>query len=201
MEQKVASSNPNAKKPQAAGAKKVKAIASKRYMNFARHESSLNMKKLGIVFLILVIVGGLFAKFAIIDQLAKKTKAYDDLAVVQSELSVQNARMAKYNELKEEYDTYSFGRMDDEEVSTVARTDILDIVESVIMTDAKVSEIKVDGNVVEVAIRNIDMEQGSQLITALNEQELVSYAYPISAVDEEEENVFTVGILVRKVVE
>lgn len=201
MEQKVASSNAPAKKPQAGAPKKTKAFASKRTMNFARHESNLNMKKVVIILLVLVVVGGAFTKFAIIDQLAKKTEAHNNLSVEQSQLAAQNARMSQYNKLKEEYDTYSFGRMDEEEVASVARTDILNIVESVLMSQAEVSEIKITGNVVEVSIHNIDMAKGSELVTALKEEELVSNAYPISAVSDDEGEVFTMGITLRKVVD
>ena len=200
MEQKVASSNASAKKPKAAGGKKAKVFASKRYMNFARHESSLNMKKVAIVFLILIVVGGVFAKFAILDQLDKKTQAYSNLSTAQSELAAINVRMSKYNELKAEYDRYSFGRMDEDEVSTVPRTEILDIIESVIMP-TMISEIKISGNTVEVILHGIDMEEGAALVTALNEQELVAYAYPISSVLDDEGEVFTMGISLRKVVE
>lgn len=196
MEQKVASSKTPAKKG------KSKVIASKRNMNFARHESSLNMKKLAIILLIVLIVGGVFAKFAILDQIAKKTDAYTRLAQEQDRLNAINVRMSKYNELKAEYDRYSFGRMDEDEVSTVARTDLMDIVEKVILPKAAVSMIEASGNTAEVVVHNISLEDASELVIALEEEELVSDAL-VSFAESEESNPTEIHmtIYLRKVVE
>lgn len=165
MAEKVASS----KKP----VKKTKIVASKRTMNFAYHESSINPKKLCIILAVILVVGGIFAKFGILDQLAKKADAYAELAVVQDELAVINAKMAKYNELKAEYDRYSNGRMDEEEIATVSRTDVLDIVEKVVMPNALVSEIMVEGNKLELILHDISLEDSSVLVEELEKEELV----------------------------
>ena len=170
MEQKVASSKTPVKN------KKTKAIANKRIMNFARHESSIDLKKLAIILVVVAIVGGVFAKFAILDQLAKKTQAYSDLATAQDQLAAMNIRLSKYKEVKDEYDRYSMGRMDEEEVSTLERTTMLNIIESIIMEDAQVSQISASGNVAEVVIHGINLEQASVLVTALEKEEFVADA-------------------------
>lgn len=168
MEQKVASS----KKP--ANTKKTKAFANKRTMNFARHESTLNLKKVAIVMLVIVVLGGVFAKFAVLDQLAKKTAAYADLSAAQDRLAAINIRMTKYNEVKAEYDRYGTGRMDEEEVSTVERTAMLNIIESVIMPNAVIGQIQASGNVAEVVLHGIDPAAASELVAALEKDELVA---------------------------
>lgn len=194
MAKKVASS----KQP----VKKIKAVANKRTMNFAYHESSINPKKMCIVLAIILVVGGVFAKFAILDQLAKKTAAYVELAVVQDELALINARMAKYNELKAEYDRYSNGRMDEEEVATVTRTDVLNIVEKVVMPNALVQEISITGNMLELVMHEITLEESSVLVTELEKEDLIVDAlvsYATSEFGDEAEIHMT--IYMRKVVE
>lgn len=198
MEQKVASS----KKPANTKTKKSKSVAFKRTMNFARHESSLNLKKVAIILLVVVIVGGVFAKFAILDQLAKKTAAYAELSTAQDQLAAMNIRMTKYKEVKAEYDRYSLGRMDEEEVSTVERTALLNIVEDIIMPNALVSQIQANGNVAEVVLHGINLEQASELVTALEKEELVADAlvsYAESDLSDTAEIHMT--IYMRKVVE
>lgn len=194
MEQKVASS----KKP----VKKVKAVASKRTMNFAYHESSINPKKLCIVLAIILVVGGVFAKFGILDQLAKKADAYTELALVQDEMSAIKIKMAKYNELKAEYDRYSNGRMDEDEIATVSRTDVLDIVEKVVMPNALVSEITVEGNTLGLVLHDITLEDSSKLVVELEKEELIADALVSFATSEFGDDAeIHMMIYMRKVVE
>lgn len=194
MEQKTTSSKNTGKK--------VKQIAFKRTMNFAYHKSNLDLKKVGIVLGIIAIVALLFLKFGILDQMALKTAAYNELSDRQNQLAMLNLQMIKYNELKAEYDRYSDGRMDEDEVATVARTDLLDIVEKVIMPRALVSHIEVSGNRLIVVMHNITLEESSVIVTELEKEPLVDdalVAYATSEVGSDAEIHMT--IYLRKVAE
>ena len=79
--------------------KKTPALPSKKTMNFVHHESSFNPKKVLPLAIVVVLVAGLFAKFGIMDQLDKKTAAYNDLAMRQEQLAAVNNKLADYDEL------------------------------------------------------------------------------------------------------
>ena len=53
---------------------------TKKTMNFVHHKSSINPVKLIPVVALILILGVLFAKFGILDQLDKKTAAYNELS-------------------------------------------------------------------------------------------------------------------------
>ena len=109
---------------------------------------------------------------------------------------------AKYNELKAEYDRYSNGRMDEEEVATVTRTDVLNIVEKVVMPNAIVQEISITGNMLELVMHEITLEESSVLVTELEKEDLIVDAlvsYATSEFSDEAEIHMT--IYMRKVVE
>ena len=73
----------------AAKTKKKGAIAAptKKTMNFVHHKSSFNPKKVIPAVIIVLILGALFAKFGILDQLDKKTAAYNELGMKQDQLN------------------------------------------------------------------------------------------------------------------
>ena len=85
----------------AAKTKKKGAITAptKKTMNFVHHQSSINLKKLIPVLVIVLIAGALFAKFGILDQLDKKTAAYNELGMKQDQLNAVSTRLAGYEEL------------------------------------------------------------------------------------------------------
>ena len=156
--------------------KKTPALPSKKTMNFVHHASSFNPKKVLPLAIVVVLVAGLFAKFGIMDQLDKKTAAYNDLAQRQEQLAVVNTKLAGYDELAKQYGRYSYGWMDESEVNMVSRMDVLALVEQKISPAAVIENIAVNGNVLTLNIHGITLEQASAMVKSLEESEMVSSA-------------------------
>jgi len=177
--------------------KKGPAVASKTTMNFYRRQSSFNPKKMIPLILVLVIVAGVFVKFGVLDQLDKKVAAYAQLAEKQSQLAVLNTKLAGYDELYAKYGRYSYGWMTENEVNTVDRMEVLKLIENKIMNAAVVNDFQVSGNVITLNLSGITLEQTSNIVKLLEQDELVSSAavYSASAEEAEEATIFMSVIL------
>lgn len=180
--------------------KKTPALPTKKTMNFVHHESSFNPKKVLPLAIVVVLVAGLFAKFGIMDQLDKKTAAYNDLAQRQEQLAVVNAKLAGYDELAKQYGRYSYGWMDESEVNMVSRMDVLALVEQKISPAAVIENIAVNGNVLTLNIHGITLEHASAMVKSLEESEMVTSAtvYNADAATAEEANIFLSIILTKE---
>ena len=180
--------------------KKTPALPSKKTMNFVHHESSFNPKKVLPLAIVVVLVAGLFAKFGIMDQLDKKTAAYNDLAQRQEQLAVVNNKLAGYDELAKQYGRYSYGWMSESEVSMVSRMDVLALVEQKISPASVIENIAVNNNVLTLNIHGITLEQASAMVKSLEESEMVSSAtvYSASAETAEDASIFLSIILTKE---
>lgn len=162
-------------------------VPSKKTMNFVHHQSSFNPKKVVPLILAAVIVIAVFFKFGIMDQLDKKTAAYNELALKQEQLAAVNTRLAGYDELEQQYGRYSYGWMDESEVNMVSRMDVLALVEEKITPASVVENLAVNNNVLTLNIHGITLEQASAMVKSLEESPLVSSATVYNAVAENAE--------------
>lgn len=160
--------------------KKVKAVVvapSKKTMNFARHESNIDPKRVGIILGIIIVVLAVFAKFGILDPLAEKSKAYQELGTLQNQQVAIQQKLSKFDELKKEYGRYSYGWMDEVEISMVSRMEILELMEREIFPYAVVEDLSVTNNVLNINVNKITLEKASEIIESLEKDDLVEYAY------------------------
>lgn len=175
-------------------------VPSKKTMNFVHHQSSINLKRVLPLVLVILIAGLVFAKFGFIDPLARKTAAYNDLTVKQEQLAAINAKLAGYDELAMEYGRYSYGWMNDTEVNMVSRMDVLNLVEQEISSKAYIDNMAVNNNVLTLNIHGITLEQASTMVKSLEESSLVRSAavYNAVAAEAEEAQIFMSIILTKE---
>lgn len=175
-------------------------VPSKRTMNFVHHQSSFNPKKVIPVVVIVLVIAVVFAKFGILDPLAQKTAAYNELALKQEQQAAVNAKLAGYDELALEYGRYSYGWMNKTEVSMVSRMDVLALVEEKITPASVVENMAVNNNVLTLNIRGITLEQASAMVKSLEQSELVQSATVYNAVANEaqEASIFLSIILTKE---
>ena len=173
---------------------------SKKTMNFVHHQSSINLKKMIPLLVVLLLVGSLFAKFGILDQLDKKTAAYSQLSQKQEQLAAVTTRLAGFEELEKQYGRYSYGWMNETEVNMVSRMDVLQLVEQEIATKAIIDNMAVNNNVLTLNIHGITLEQASTMVRSLEERGLVESAAVYNAVAEqaEEAEIFMSIILTKE---
>ena len=175
-------------------------VPSKRTMNFVHHQSSFNPKKVIPVVVIVLVITVVFARFGILDPLAQKTAAYNELALKQEQQAAVNAKLAGYDELALEYGRYSYGWMNKTEVNMVSRMDVLALVEEKITPASVVENMAVNNNVLTLNIRGITLEQASAMVKSLEQSELVQSATVYNAVANEaqEASIFLSIILTKE---
>ena len=173
---------------------------SKKTMNFVHHQSGINLKKLIPALVLVLIIGALFAKFAILDPLAKRDVALGELTDKQTQLALINAKLTGYEELAQQYGRYSYGWMNETEVNMVSRMDVLQLVEQEIATKAIIDNMAVNNNVLTLNIHGITLEQASTMVRSLEERGLVESAAVYNAVAEqaEEAEIFMSIILTKE---
>lgn len=158
---------------------------SKKTMNFVHHQSGINLKKLIPALVLVLIIGALFAKFAILDPLAKRDVALGELTDKQTQLALINGKLTGYEELAQQYGRYSYGWMNETEVNMVSRMDVLQLVEQEIATKAIIDNMAVNNNVLTLNIHGITLEQASTMVRSLEERGLVESAAVYNAVAEQ----------------
>ena len=175
-------------------------LPSKKTMNFVHHESSINVKKMLPLILVIIVAIGVFAKFAILDPLDKKTAAYTELGLKQQQLDAVNAKLSGYDELEKEYGRYSYGWMNETEVNMVNRMDVLRMVEEEIASKAFIDNLAVNNNVLTLNIHGITLEQASAMVKSLEARGLVQSAavYNVVAEEAEEAEIFMSIIMAKE---
>ena len=180
--------------------KKAVQMPSKKTMNFARRQSNFNPKKVIPIILVIVILAAVFVKFGIMDPLDKKTAAYSELSYKQVQLAALNAQLTGYEELEQEYGRYSYGWMNETEVSLVSRIDALNLVEKQIANKATIKNMAVNNNVLTLNIKGITLKEASDMVAKLEMNDLVESAavYNATAEAAEEAEIFMSIILTKE---
>lgn len=163
------------------------AVASKKTMNLAFHESSINVKKLIPLVLVIIIVAVVFVKFGILDQTAKKVVAINEVSQRQEQLALINAKLAGYDELANQYGRYSYGWMSETESSMVDRMEIVAILEKIVDRAAVIEDFAINYNIMNVNISGLSLDQTSVLVKELEEDPLVTDVSVYSAKSEDME--------------
>lgn len=180
--------------------KKAVQMPSKKTMNFARRQSNFNPKKVIPIILVILIVAAVLVKFGVMDPLDKKTAAYSELSYKQVQLAALNAKLADYEELEQEYGRYSYGWMNETEISLVSRIDALNLVEKQIANKATIKNMAVNNNVLTLNIKGITLKEASDMVAKLELNDLVESAavYNATAEAAEEAEIFMSIILTKE---
>lgn len=162
-------------------------VPAKRTMNFVHHQKNFNPRYMVPLLLAVVLLLGSFLKFGIVDQLAKKEAAYADLASRQDQLLALLNELSDYNEVEVQHGRYSNAWMDESETNLVDRMAVLDLVEKKISPKAVIEDVAINGNVLNLHIHGLTLEQASRMVEEIELSQLVSSASVYTAVAEEAE--------------
>lgn len=156
----------------------------KRTMNFLR-TGSMDFKRMLPVLLAAVVLLAIFVKLGILDPLSRKAEAYNALSLKQEQLAQINTKLADFDALQQQYCRYSFGLMNDTEVSLVSRMDVLSLVESKISPKAAIENFTVNNNLLTIHIWGVTLREASAIVSSLEASPLVSRATVNSATAED----------------
>ena len=147
---------------------KKKVYPSKQYLNLAVKEKNGIDAKIAIPAIIAVLVlVGLFAKFAVLDRFAKVDAAQTELNNLNVERSIINAKLEDYDATVEEYKKYSVSWMDDVEKALVLKTDMIDLINSEILKNSETRSISISGNTISAQLVGLSLTDTSALIDRL----------------------------------
>lgn len=148
--------------------KKQAAYPSKVTMNLAiKEKSQFAPGKLIPLLLLLVILAGLFSKFAVADRLVKVDRAQAELSVLQQRKADLETATSGYEELSEKYARYSIGWMTEDEQAAVTRQEMLSLVEKELMPGSQVRRVSASGNILSVELSGITLEDTSRFVQSL----------------------------------
>lgn len=137
-------------------------------MNLAMKEKSqFAPGKLIPLLLLLVILAGLFSKFAVADRLVKVDRAQSELSVLQQRKADLETATSGYEELSEKYARYSIGWMTEDEQAAVTRQEMLSLVEKELMPGSQVRRVSASGNILSVELSGITLEDTSRFVQSL----------------------------------
>ena len=151
-------------------------LPEKRTINLAGiGEKPINIAVAIPAIILIIAAAVLLSKFAVIDRLAAMNRAQAEANAVQKELSSCYARMQDYGELSEKYAHYTYSDMTAEELNRADRVAVVNMIETVIQPRADLKTWTLSKNQVSLSITGKDLEEISQLVSLIEEQEWVSY--------------------------
>ncbi len=127
------------------------------------------------LFAVLLVLVGLFAKFAVIDPLAGSMGSSAQLAAAEEQLAQLKSENAHYAEVNEEYSRYVVTGLTEDERNLADRGSVLDLLESKVMGGGFPSSIKVVGNAATVTLLGVNLDEVARLVEDLKNDDSVAY--------------------------
>jgi hypothetical protein len=177
---------------------------TKNTINLAFRERALFRPKIVIPVLALLVLLGVFSKFAVLDLIGQVRQAQETLVATELELKRLQVDNANSGELMREYKQYSYSGFSPEEKMLVDRMDILILIEQHLMTVAQVSAISIKENTVALHFSDLTLQEAADLIIDLNASPMVQDVFIYTATSQEKKpkgmtNVITMTINLKQV--
>lgn len=132
------------------------------------------LTQLGLFVVVLVLVG-IFAKFAVIDPLAQSMASNSEVAAARAQLDALKADNANYAELNQEYARYVVTGLTEDEQNLVDRDTVLDLLQEKVLGVGYLSSLKVSGNTAVVTCLGVDLTKVSKLVQDVEADERVAH--------------------------
>ena len=153
------------------GKKKGKGAKSKypdkTYINLVQDETDNNNRKALIGFGIFLIALAIFTKFAVIDQLAKISRAEAEYNRVLAQITEIRRSNSDYDAVKAEYDEVTDWYMTEEEKLEVDKNNVFRMLEEDIMPYAGIKSVQIAGNTIAVQTDVTTLQAVSQFLSVL----------------------------------
>lgn len=149
---------------------------TKATINLVKQESAQSNRAVQVgLFVIVVALIGVFAKFAVIDPLASGIGSSSQVTAAQAQLDDLKAANENYAALNEKYARYVVTGLTEEELNLADRNALLDLIRSNFMSVGYLSSVKVLGNTVTATSVGADLTQVSRLVEQLESDSRVSH--------------------------
>ena len=154
----------------------IELLLAKQTMNFVRHTSSFQLRRVLPVMLATVLVLLVFLKAGLLAPLPQKTRAYEALSQKQTQLAQLNDYLADYTELEQQFLRYGTSLLAPQEAALVSREDALTLVEQAIAGRATMVDLTVNLNILTFHIQDVTLEEAGSIVSALESSPLVASA-------------------------
>lgn len=128
-----------------------------------------------LLFILLVVLIGIFAKFAVVDPLSSGMESSRQVSNLQAQLHELQAANASKEGLVQEYSKYVVKGLTAEEQARTNRNDIIELLRSKVMSFGSLSSLKVSDNEVLATCADISLNEVSSLVQGLENDDRVSY--------------------------
>ena len=147
---------------------KKKEYPSKTTLNLCvKEKSQFNPARVLPFVAILIIAIAAFAKFGVIDRIQKTNDIESEIFTLKKERDDLKASLSGYDEIASEYNRYSVGWMTSDEKALVRRSDMLDLVEDMLMPDSEVRRISINDNMISVTLTGVDLKKTASFVEKL----------------------------------
>lgn len=136
------------------------------------------------LFVIVLALIGIFAKYAVVDPLASSMASSNAVGQAQMRLDELTAANADYAELNDQYDRYVVPGLNDDEQNLVDRDTVLDLLQENVMNVGYLETLSVSSNTVTATCLGADLNEISALVEKLETDERVSHVTVSTAQDE-----------------
>lgn len=161
----------------AAGGKKNIKLPTKRTLNFAESTKQKGINwflAIPLIIVILILVG-LFAKYAVIAPFNKLNKLRSENAALKRTNDEIYEKIASFEDAEEEYAHYTFSGFTEEEADRADRYDAVKLIDKYIRPSAKVTTWSLNGNTMVVSLTGADLEAANKVVANLEKDETVNF--------------------------
>lgn len=135
--------------------------------------------------ILILIAAAAIGKFLVMDRLNEVEREEQKVRDLRNELSLANAKLDSFGELKETYAHYTFADMTGEEMRRVERSDVVELIESVVLPAAELNSWNVKENQLTLNVTLDTLQDTNLLAQLLNEEAMVEFATVKNAVTNE----------------
>jgi hypothetical protein len=166
---------------------------SKTTMNLAvSQHPTVDVKRIIVIAVIVLVVGGLFVKFGIVDVYARVGAAQTQLNVAQSQLDAVNGQLGGYSDVEQQYQQYEKSGVSSS--SSVSALKVLEMVDSVI-PESSIASVDLSGTTLKLQITGESLDTIAQLSNKLSTQSMVENVSVSNAATNATNNQSTTAVL------
>lgn len=128
-----------------------------------------------LLFLVFLALLAIFVKFAVVDPLSEGANSSRQVADARTHLDELKAENESYPELAKEYSKYVVTGLTEDEANLADRNELIDLLSDTVMGAAHLSSVKVSGNSVVVTCVGVGLQDISELVQELEQDDRVAY--------------------------
>lgn len=149
----------------------------KRSINLYIQEKHTKQNVIALILFGIYLVGlAFFAKYGVIDQIAKINEYENNYNNTEALLTAMQEQNSDYDEVLVEYSHYGNGYLTDDEKLLQDREDILDVLEKELIDNGALQNVSISGNTATLTFDSTKLSNVSELVKSLESYDIVSYA-------------------------